>query len=70
MIQTAPESCPDACDTRTLPCVHCGEATTVGLDQHPESVFCCSGCRGAFELIRGWNLEQFYELRGQSASHG
>ena len=51
--------------TQTLPCVHCDEPTTVPTGQHPETVFCCSGCRGAYALIQSWNLEQFYELRDQ-----
>ena len=54
----------------TLPCVHCDQPTPVPADQNPDDVFCCSGCRGAYELIHGWNLEQFYDLRDQMGSSG
>lgn len=30
-----------------------------------ELSFCCNGCRSAFDLIHGLNLEQFYALRDQ-----
>lgn len=48
-----------------LPCVHCGEATLCASDQDPDQVFCCSGCLGAYQLIHGWGLEDFYALREQ-----
>ena len=52
-------------------CAHCGLPTVVSpaairspaID--PEQVFCCQGCRGAYELIQGWGLESYYELRDQ-----
>ncbi|GAB5403080.1 MAG: heavy metal translocating P-type ATPase metal-binding domain-containing protein [Aureliella sp.] len=48
-----------------LPCVHCGEPTHCAADQDPSQVFCCSGCLGAYQLIHGWGLEDFYALREQ-----
>lgn len=51
--------------TITLPCVHCDLPTHVSSDADPERVFCCSGCRGAYDLIHGWGLAEFYELRDQ-----
>jgi P-type Cu2+ transporter len=49
----------------TLPCVHCTEPTRCDVSQDPAQVFCCRGCQGAFELIHGWGLEEFYALRDQ-----
>jgi Cu2+-exporting ATPase len=47
---------------RRVGCAHCG------LPAPPPAVdaqlsFCCRGCQGAYELIRGWGLEEFYDLR-------
>lgn len=50
----------------TKPCVHCGLPTPVHCDTDPSTVFCCNGCKGAYELIQGWGLESFYELRDSS----
>lgn len=48
------------------PCTHCGLPTVVdGESCTAEYVFCCQGCSGAFELIRGWGLSDFYALRDQ-----
>jgi Cu2+-exporting ATPase len=33
-------------------------------------VFCCSGCRGAYDLINGWGLGDFYALRDQMRRSG
>ncbi|MCC9641484.1 heavy metal translocating P-type ATPase [Rhodopirellula sp. JC740] len=52
-------------DIQTLPCIHCGEPTEVAMDTDPQVVFCCNGCRGAYELIHGWGLENYYGLRDQ-----
>lgn len=30
-----------------------------------ERVFCCAGCLGAYQLIQGWGLEDFYALADQ-----
>ncbi len=51
-----------------LDCVHCGLATACLSDADPSTVFCCSGCRGAYELIHGWGLEDYYALRDQVGS--
>lgn len=48
-----------------LPCVHCGLPTVVEAGQAVEPVFCCSGCKGAYQLIQGWGLADFYALRDQ-----
>jgi Cu2+-exporting ATPase len=53
------------------PCTHCGLSTPVSpkcsIDQ---PVFCCQGCKGAYELIHGWGLEDFYSLRDSMAITG
>jgi P-type Cu2+ transporter len=57
--------------TRSRPCTHCGLPTTVptSLDSsHP--IFCCNGCKGAYELIHGWGLSDFYSLRDQMTASG
>ncbi len=43
-------------------CAHCG-LPAPAPEIHGEPSFCCRGCRGAYELIRGWGLEEYYELR-------
>ncbi len=50
---------------QTLPCVHCGLPTQCEPESQPERVFCCSGCLGAYQLIHGWGLQDFYALRDQ-----
>lgn len=50
----------------SLPCAHCGLATPCRTDDDPGKVFCCRGCAGAYELIHGWGLANFYELRDQA----
>ncbi len=47
------------------PCIHCGEPSDSYSEQPAEEIFCCNGCRGAYELIHGWGLESFYGLRDQ-----
>ncbi len=49
----------------SLPCVHCGQSTNALTSVDPQQVFCCSGCRSAYELIHGWGLDEFYALREQ-----
>jgi Cu2+-exporting ATPase len=45
-----------------VPCAHCGlPAPPPRVDAEPS--FCCHGCQGAYELIRSWGLEEFYELQ-------
>ena len=42
-------------------CAHCGLPAPVNESDAP--AFCCHGCEGAYRLIRGWGLEEYYELR-------
>ncbi len=46
----------------TCSCAHCGLPAPRPSDQ-TQPAFCCHGCKGAYELIRGWGLEEFYELQ-------
>ncbi|TWT51241.1 Copper-exporting P-type ATPase A [Rubripirellula amarantea] len=51
----------------SVACVHCG------LPSPPPArpdvpAFCCNGCRGAYELIRGWGLEDYYAIRDDSGA--
>lgn len=43
-------------------CAHCGLPAPRPSDPAAPS-FCCRGCQGAYELIRGWGLEEYYDLR-------
>lgn len=46
----------------SVACAHCGLPSPP--PPHPgEPAFCCSGCLGAYQLIRGWGLEDYYALR-------
>lgn len=48
----------------TVPCSHCGLPAPAPPADHPnQPTFCCNGCRGAYELIHGWGLEDYYALR-------
>ncbi|NND98254.1 MAG: heavy metal translocating P-type ATPase [Pirellulaceae bacterium] len=49
----------------SLPCSHCGLPSAVTSQDTDAPVFCCSGCQGAYELIDGWGLADFYALRDQ-----
>lgn len=40
-------------------CLHCGGAIPEGLD----GGFCCHGCEGAYALVQGLGLEQYYARR-------
>ncbi|TWU10112.1 heavy metal translocating P-type ATPase [Allorhodopirellula heiligendammensis] len=61
-----PTQSPAITPTRiSRPCIHCGEPTDSYPDQPSEEIFCCNGCRGAYELIHGWGLESYYGLRDQ-----
>jgi Cu2+-exporting ATPase len=42
-------------------CDHCG--LPAPPRQGSELTFCCSGCRGAYQLIHHWGLEDYYDLR-------
>lgn len=67
MIERAPSS-GGVSGRVSRPCIHCGEPTDSHQDEPAEQIFCCNGCRGAYELIHGWGLEGFYGLRDQLAS--
>lgn len=57
-----------------LPCAHCGLPTPATDGDDPANVFCCNGCRQAYQLIHGWGLDDYYAIRdrtgGASASIG
>lgn len=53
-----------------VPCKHCGLPTECAVDTDREHVFCCAGCLGAFQLIHGWGLQDFYALRDQMQTSG
>lgn len=58
-------------DHSTRPCTHCGLATTVSCATPVgQPVFCCKGCLGAYELINGWGLADFYALRDSMSVTG
>jgi len=45
-------------------CSHCGLPVPAGLvEPATEHQFCCSGCRVAYQVIRGAGLAQYYEIR-------
>ncbi|MEM6468121.1 MAG: heavy metal translocating P-type ATPase metal-binding domain-containing protein [Planctomycetota bacterium] len=52
------------------PCVHCGLPTITSADEDPKTVFCCNGCRQAHELIHGWGLDDYYDIRDQVGGQG
>ena len=69
--------------TFTQPCYHCGLATPTqnpirdlksgktgnSTVDNKEKIFCCSGCLGAYHIISGMGLEDYYRLReGESSS--
>ncbi len=41
-------------------CLHCGDLIGDSVQ------FCCRGCAGAFELIKGLGLDRYYERRAQA----
>ncbi|HIJ62534.1 MAG TPA: hypothetical protein HPQ04_07575, partial [Rhodospirillaceae bacterium] len=45
-----------------LSCVHCGSAVAAEAASDGP-VFCCQGCRGAYGLLRGLGLDQYYRRR-------
>lgn len=56
-------------------CAHCGLPAPAPVAaengaEPSELSFCCRGCRGAYDLIRGWGLEEYYELRDAPSSDG
>ncbi|MEO8272371.1 MAG: heavy metal translocating P-type ATPase metal-binding domain-containing protein, partial [Aureliella sp.] len=62
---SAPTAAPSSPASLILPCIHCGLPTHCAAFTPPEQVFCCAGCLGAYQLIHGWGLEDFYALRDQ-----
>ncbi len=42
-------------------CIHCGAPAPAG------ERFCCNGCQGAYVLIKGLGLEQYYAIRDKAA---
>lgn len=52
----------DTTSASRVACAHCGLPAPAPKHAGDPS-FCCRGCQGAYELIRGWGLEEFYELR-------
>ncbi|MGV3483917.1 MAG: heavy metal translocating P-type ATPase [Planctomycetaceae bacterium] len=42
-------------------CDHCG--LPAPRRNGTELTFCCSGCRGAYQLVHHWGLEDYYSLR-------
>lgn len=74
MSVTLPDSELPNTESRRRACAHCGLPATVRGD-HTDAgnagrVFCCSGCHGAYQLIHGWGLEAFYDLRVRSPEDG
>jgi Cu2+-exporting ATPase len=60
-----------AYSVESRPCVHCGLPTTVPqVQSQSQLVFCCNGCKGAYELIKSWGLNDFYALRNQMTVNG
>ena len=59
-------------ETAQLTCRHCGLKFEgkVAHASSTEDAFCCSGCRGAYELIHGWGLDNYYSLRDQLTAKG
>lgn len=65
-VESAAMACPVRRDqVVSRPCVHCGQSTETLASEDAQRVFCCSGCRSAYELIHGWGLDEFYALREQ-----
>ncbi|XZE54342.1 heavy metal translocating P-type ATPase [Planctomycetaceae bacterium SH139] len=53
----------------TVPCRHCGLPSPAPPTADVDTpAFCCAGCRGAYELIHGWGLEDYYALRDRLAN--
>jgi len=62
MYRTIDETKSDVAANQTVECAHCGLPSPRPRDES-EPAFCCNGCRGAWQLIHGWGLEDFYALR-------
>lgn len=53
----------------SVACAHCGLPSPPPRSGE-ESAFCCEGCRGAYHLIHGWGLEDYYALRDREGGPG
>lgn len=49
-----------------FPCAHCGLPSPPPTTPN-EPTFCCAGCLGAYQLIHGWGLDDYYALRDRLA---
>ncbi len=52
--------------TTQQPCYHCGDLcvdTKVVYDDHS---FCCEGCKAVYQILRGSELTDYYELQDQA----
>lgn len=55
--RSVPRSASEVC------CTHCGSPVPAGLvEEGSPQQFCCNGCRGAFAVITGCGLDQYYRL--------
>ena len=56
----------------SIACVHCSLPVPAGLlDRESKHQFCCSGCRGAYELIHSSGLGSFYTMsKSEHAGQG
>lgn len=43
-------------------CAHCGDACGTAPVRREETVFCCTGCAGVYELLHANGLDNFYRL--------
>jgi Cu2+-exporting ATPase len=64
--ETATTTSATAATTDVVACAHCG-LPSPAPDHDDQLAFCCAGCRGAYELIHGWGLEDYYALRDRLA---
>ena len=46
-----------------VPCIHCGLPTACLSSDDPREIFCCNGCRQAYQLIHQWGLDDYYAIR-------
>ncbi len=60
-----PTAITSAIDTGCDACDHCGLPAPRRLANN--RTFCCNGCRGAYQLIHQWGLEDYYALRDRTA---
>ena len=50
----------------SVECDHCGLPVPAGLvEDGAEHQFCCSGCRVAYEVIRGHGLDGYYDIKSR-----